>query len=228
MLLTIFGLTSLAPWSWIGWWKLVGGTTSNVWLGQTGQTGLWWQIAAFAIPLCLLFVVPMLAHAEEATFRLGSEKRSIPARLRRQLLFGFMHCALAGVPLAAGPALMLSGFYFERVYLKALQRLKPEIEAAKHIPEFVRTPYPEYPSGPGYDAAAWDKRRREAEAVAESNHHRLDEWLQERPGRAQEAARRVEELKERALVKAAAAHAVSNTVVIAALLAFLVVGQLWP
>jgi hypothetical protein len=29
--------------------------------------------------------------------------------------------------------------------------LEPEIEAAKHVPEFVRTPYPEYPSGPGYD-----------------------------------------------------------------------------
>jgi hypothetical protein len=61
VLLAMFGITSLAPWSWVWWWKLLGGTRSNVWLGQSGQAGLWWQIAAFGIPLDFLFLVPTLA-----------------------------------------------------------------------------------------------------------------------------------------------------------------------
>lgn len=218
VLLVVLGITRLAPWSWVGWWKLLSGTASNVWLGQTGQTGLWWQIAAISIPLGVLLILPMMAYGEEVIFRQGSEKRSIPARVGSQVLFGFVHCALAGVPLAAGLALTASGFYFERIYLTERRLLEPEIEVAKHIPKFAPTPYPSRPSGPGYDAAAWDRHRQECETVSESNRHLLDEWLQGLPARAEEAARRVQVLEERAVAKAAAAHAVSNALLIGTLL----------
>ncbi len=221
VLLALFGITSLAPWSWVGWWELLGGTNSNIWLGQTGRTGLRWQVAAFGIPLSLLFLLPMLAHVEETVFRLGSEKHGIAARLGRQLSFGFMHCAFAGVPLAAGLALTLSGFYFERVYLLAFRRLQPEIEAAQHVPEYVRTPYPERPSGQDYDVAAWRRHMEEVEAVAELNQRRIDEWARERRVRAGAA----EALVERVVAKAAAAHAVSNAVVIGVLLIFLMLAH---
>jgi hypothetical protein len=111
------GLTWLAPWMTFGWYKFAG-VNGNVWAGQTGNSGLGWQIAALGIPLVLLAVVPLLAHQEEVTFREGSEKKTIPARIRRQLWFGLCHCVFAAVPIGIGLALSLSGFYFERVYLK--------------------------------------------------------------------------------------------------------------
>src|ERR1700761_4366988 len=67
------GIARLAPWSWVGWWQLLGGTGSKVWLGQSGQTGFWWRMAALGIPLCLLSVLPILAYGEEMIFRQGSE-----------------------------------------------------------------------------------------------------------------------------------------------------------
>jgi hypothetical protein len=225
VLLLFFGLTRIAPWLWVGWWRLLGGT-SNVWLGQTSQSGTWWQCAAILIPIAVLFLLPILAHGEEIMFRLGSERQSRPARFRRQLWFGLVHCATAGVPLAAGFALTLSGFYFEWIYLRAMRRLTPEIQAAQRIPEFARTPFPEAPSGPRYDADVWDRHRKEFDAVSESNRLRLEEWIEDEPARTAEVKRRVTDLKGRAIAEAAAAHTVSNGLVVGALLVFLLLAQL--
>lgn len=137
VILVFNGLAWLAPWLWWGWWKLLGGS-GNVWVGQTNNVGLGWQIMALAIPLALFLALPILAHYEEVAYRKGSEKQSVPARIGRQLRFGLMHSVFAGIPIAAGLALTLSGFYFERVYLKTLQRqpaaMTHEVEAStRHI-----------------------------------------------------------------------------------------------
>ncbi len=187
------GLVWLAPWSWFGWWKLLGGT-GNIWVGQTGKVGLGWQIAAFAIPLCLFLALPIMAHWEEVAFRLGSEKRSTPARVRRQLRFGLMHSVYAGIPIAAGLALTLSGLYFERVYLRTLQRPAAPILSPDSWTEYVN--HDAFTKTSYYDLVG----RRIADI------HRRDEEI----GR-----------QQRGVAVAAAAHTVSNGIAVGGLLLFL-------
>jgi len=127
-----------------GWWHLLGGS-GNVLLGQTSYSGVWWRVATFALPLALLLVIPILAHGEEVAFRLGVESKSRLNRVRRLVVFGLMHPLTAGIPLAAGLALIISGASFERVYLVAIRRLEPEIQAAVKIPSFERLPRPDPP-----------------------------------------------------------------------------------
>ena len=124
-------LLTLVPPLRYGWWSLIGGS-GNVLLGQTGNSGTLWRLVGIALPLILVVVVPWLAHLEESTFRAGSENRSVPRRLAVQLGFGLIHC-MAGVPLAVGIALTISGLYYERVYLTAMSRWRSAITAIVDI-----------------------------------------------------------------------------------------------
>lgn len=171
-----------------GWWHLLGGA-GNVLLGQTNYSGVWWRVAKFALPLALLLVIPILAHGEEVAFRLGVESKSLLNRVRRLVVFGLMHPLTAGIPLAAGLARIISGAYFERVYLVAIRRLEPEIEAAGQLPSFERLPHPDPPDGPDYDPVAFARYRQAAKAVSEENQRRLNAWRDELPMQAEAAAR---------------------------------------
>ncbi len=126
-------LLTLVPPLRYGWWSLIGGS-GNVLLGQTGNSGTLWRLVGIVLPLILVVVVPWLAHLEESTFRAGSENRSVPRRLAVQLGFGLIHC-MAGVPLAVGIALTISGLYYERVYLTAMSRWRSAITAIVDIEE---------------------------------------------------------------------------------------------
>ena len=101
-----------------GWWNLAGGV-GNVYLGQTSNEGIGWRLTALAVPLLLALILPIAAFAEESIFRSGLEDHSWGVRIGRQVVFGFLHCLLAGVPLAAGFAISVAGGYYAAVYLAA-------------------------------------------------------------------------------------------------------------
>ncbi|CAM3574367.1 hypothetical protein ACXYTP_03450 [Tsukamurella ocularis] len=130
-LAVVIGLTQLlwqVPVLRIGWWSLAGGV-GNVYLGQTSNEGIGWRLIALAVPLLLALILPIAAFAEESIFRSGLENQSWGARVGRQVAFGFLHCLLAGVPLAAGFAISIAGGYYAAVYLvahRAEARASPE------------------------------------------------------------------------------------------------------
>ena len=72
----------------------------------------------------LFFIVfticlPFLAHAEERLFRKGyTEWKSI---LRQSIKFGLIHCTV-GIPLGAGLALAIPGFFFGYKYKRAFEK----------------------------------------------------------------------------------------------------------
>lgn len=107
------------PLRW-GWWSAVGGV-GNLLLGQTGGQGWAWRALAFAMPLVVLALLPRWAQIEEDIFRAGSERRTRARRAVVHVVFGLVHC-IVGIPIGAGIALIVSGIYFEQVYLRALRR----------------------------------------------------------------------------------------------------------
>lgn len=98
------------------WWKFLSGQGGNVALGQTAFSGPLWVVVSFALPVGLLLMIPTLALYEEWMFRQGSERRSAAGKFGMQLKFGLLHSLFAGIPLAFGLALTVSGLYFLMVY----------------------------------------------------------------------------------------------------------------
>lgn len=221
VVLVMIGLGRVMPALWLGWWRLLGGS-GNVMLGQTSEQGVGWRITAVAVPLFLLGLTPFLAFEEELVFRGGNENRTVAQRFRRHLTFGTIHSVSAGVPIAAGIALTFSGFYFEAVYLRAVRPLAKQIEAAGQIPSFERLPQPALPTGDHYDPTEWACYKEESDRVRVENRRRLDEYLGNAAHRAIAAANAQQALREIALAKSAAAHAVSNISVLTVLLATMV------
>lgn len=127
----VVGITQIlwnVPFLRVGWWSLAGGV-GNVYLGQTGNEGLGWRLVGLAVPLLLALVLPIAALVEESIFRSGLERQRWTVRVARQAAFGFLHCLLAGVPLAAGFAIGVAGGYYAVVYLcayRARERASPE------------------------------------------------------------------------------------------------------
>lgn len=98
------------------WWKFLSGQGGNVALGQTAFSGPGWAVVSLALPVGILLVIPTLALYEEWMFRQGRERRSVVGKFGTQLKFGLLHSLFAGVPLAFGLALTISGLYFLAVY----------------------------------------------------------------------------------------------------------------
>lgn len=215
---TFWALTVLAPFTRFGWWAALGGT-GNISLGQTGKDGIGWAMLAVAVPLGLTLLVPILAHNEEQMFRAGAEGWSVGRRIRTQVTFGLIHLTM-GIPVAAGLALVISGFYFEWVYLHAVRRHRSDIDALKDVPPPVEEHCPPLPVGIPYDPAEWDRvQTLRAEIRARNRQRRLD-WEdgdddESRRARAQRAA-----LRAPAVSTAAAAHATSNWIICGVLLVF--------
>ena len=94
-------------WSWM---SLIGGSGNSTLVGL--QYG-WW----FALPFAVLLVLalPLLAELEEQIFREGT--RNWAHGVARSTVFGLIHI-VAGVPLAAGFALIIGGLWFTHQYFK--------------------------------------------------------------------------------------------------------------
>ncbi|KMV13923.1 hypothetical protein ACT17_32595 [Mycolicibacterium conceptionense] len=121
MVIAVSGLLMQVPILRWGWWQAIGGS-GNVVVGQSEYPGIGWRIAAFAIPLAVVLLLPALALFEENSYRRGSESETWAERLRRQLMFGLMHLA-AGIPIAIGLALTVAGLMFMWAYLREFNRL---------------------------------------------------------------------------------------------------------
>lgn len=208
---TYAALSALFPPLTWGWWRLFGGV-GNVALGQTDEQGLGWSIVGFAIPVVLTALVPALAFDEKVAFRDGSDLESWHAGLLRQVRFGLAHSLFAGVPIAAGLALILSGFYYRCIYLVAVRRgpeSQPSQTPTTSVPEL-----PPLPASGNYDPDEWDTALADRAAVrARRVAQSSDEGDPGVPLRA-----------PRAVATAAAAHTVSNWFVCLALLGFLMAG----
>ncbi|WP_163711518.1 hypothetical protein [Mycobacterium timonense] len=202
-----------------GWWMLLGGS-GNVSLGQTGRSEAIWQAIAWAVPLGLFALMPHLAFQEELAFRYGTDMDSRWAVLRRQTIFGLAHSVFAGVPIAAGIALIGSGMLYAFVYSSTLRRslARTELVSVRDAP--VRLDYPPTPGGP-YDPAAWDAHRAEFDRIVLVNRQHLDEWIEESRERAAQREKQIEDLRYGACAVAAAFHSCSNWLIVGALLFWL-------
>ena len=187
-----------------GWWSLIGGS-GNVLVGQTSNSGTLWRLVGIALPLSLVVLVPWLAHLEESAFRAGSENRSVPRRLAVQLGFGLIHCVV-GVPLAVGIALTISGLYYERVYLTAMSRRRSAITAVLDTP------------GPGYGEEAWKAHMTLSDDIAVKNREIIKSWTHGLRPQVESATAGAKALEQEAVTTAAAAHTVSNWLVLSVLL----------
>jgi hypothetical protein len=104
--LIYWSLLQVPGFSW-GWYQLLAGSPGNAVLGQSDQGGIF-AVLAVLVPVFFALAVPREARAEEQVFRKGNHNRSLGVRGVRAVLFGLMHCVV-GVPIAAGPALILVG-----------------------------------------------------------------------------------------------------------------------
>lgn len=115
-------LTSIFPplrYSWISALEYGAGQAAS---GASGS-GTNLMIAPVTLPvvgplllILLILNMPLLTALEERIFRAGT--RSYLHAVPKSLAFGMVHC-LVGVPLAAGLALAIPGFWFSHRYLKA-------------------------------------------------------------------------------------------------------------
>ncbi len=202
---TAVALLTLVPPLRYGWWSLIGGS-GNVLLGQTGNSGTLWRLVGIVLPLILVVVVPWLAHFEESTFRAGSENRSVPRRLAVQLGFGLIHC-MVGVPLAVGIALTISGLYYERVYLTAMSRRRSAITEVLETPVLL-----------GYGEDTWNAHTTLSDDSAVRSREIVESWMHDLQSQVKSATAEVEALEQEAVTTAAAAHTVSNWLVLSVLL----------
>ncbi len=117
-----FGLAWLVPPLRFGWWSLLGGE-GNIVFGTTERTtGTVWEVVIPVVFVVLLLpALPLLVEAEERRFRLGAEGWSSGRRALRGLQFGLLHLVV-GVPVAAGLAITVAGWWFTWVYLQAFRR----------------------------------------------------------------------------------------------------------
>lgn len=202
-----------------GWWRMLG-NSGNVALAQTGQSGLIWKVVGVAVPILVAAVVPWLAHAEELAFRDRAERQGVRRKTTRQVAFGLTHF-WAGIPIAACLALTISGLYFLTVYLRAIATLGPELEAAREVPRYERLPYPALPATMDKGPKEWAILQSERERVRMENERRRNEWADGLADQISASRDRVDQVRRRAVAKSAAAHAVSNWVLIILLELFL-------
>lgn len=207
VVLTAVGLTTAALWQIpvlrASWWWLISGTPGSAALGQTGYNGAGWTVLAVFLPIATLLLIPKLALIEERIFRIDSETRTAGKNFLYQSAFGLMHSALAGVPIAAGLALIGSGYYFMWVYLKHVDRAA----CIEHIQAEAEL------------ESMWNQEVGHLNAVPDTdsivNHpHGLD-WLSTLKQNIQqrtEHADAIENLQNQGTHAAAAAHAVYNLI----------------
>lgn len=213
-------LLSLIPFLQFGWWMLLGGS-GNVALGQTGRSGEWWQLVGLLVPLWLTALLPHFAYQEEMVFRYGSEQLSRGRQLRRQMVFGLSHSLIAGVPIGAGIALIGSGLLYQCVYFRSLQRLRNRTDRVAVSEAPARLESPPRPAGP-YDPAAWDAHHAACDQVAEQNRALRDRWMAETKAQSDARDAQLRNLREGAVVTAAALHTVSNALIVGLLVTWLV------
>ena len=144
----------------------------------------------------LFLALPALALAEEELFRRHTEDDSHARRAGRQLSFGLMHL-IVGVPLAAGLALTISGFYFMAVYLHAI-RSTDHRAAKQHLKQRID----QY-------AGLADPAHRAEQSLSEQL-TQLKTWM----NNVEDAERDIERVQREPLLRAAAAHTVSNALVL--------------
>lgn len=202
-----------------GWWRVLG-NNGNVGLAQTGQSGWIWAVVGVAVPIIVAALVPWVAHAEELAFRYRAEQQGLRRKVLRQTVFGLTHF-WAGIPIAACLALTLSGLYFLMVYLRTIATLGPEVEAARQMPQYERLPSPALSDNMDEDPDAWAELHRERERVRTENERRRNEWADNLGAQITASHDRVDQVRRRAVASSAAAHAVSNWVVIVLLVLFL-------
>lgn len=205
----------------VGWWMLLGGS-GNVALGQTNHTGGPWQIIGLVVPLWIFVLIPLLAHGEEMSFRYGSEQDSKGRRLRRLMVFGLGHSVVAGVPIAAGVALIGSGLLYQLVYLASLHRLLDRTDLVVPTPQPILLEYPSRPTGP-YEPAMWMAYHAEFDRVSGGNRVLRDEWRDETKQQDGERRARIDRVRGAAASTAAALHTASNWLIVAMLIGWLAV-----
>jgi hypothetical protein len=105
-----------------GWWTSLGGQGNPV-TGTTDATvgSVWEWLVPLVFVVMLTPALPLFALAEERLFRRGAEGWSRAKRAARTLMFGLVH-ALIGIPLGVALALVVAGWYFMHVYLRAWKR----------------------------------------------------------------------------------------------------------
>lgn len=214
-----FALVNVFPLLSWGWWRMLG-NSGNVGLAQTGQSGWIWAVVGVAVPIVVAALVPWVAHAEELAFRYRAEQQGVRRKVTRQVVFGLTHL-WAGIPIAACLALTFSGLYFLMVYLRAIATLSPELEAAQQMPQYERLPSPAMPDNMDENPDAWAELHREREQVWTENERRRNEWTHNLGEQISARYDRVDQVRRRAVASSAAAHAVSNWVVILLLVLFL-------
>jgi hypothetical protein len=102
-----------------GWWSALGGDGNPVFAQNEGTERLGLSVVLVPLFVTLLLVsLPLLVEREERMFRLGAERRTTLANLRRSFAFGLVH-AVVGIPLGAALALSLGGACLTEVYLRA-------------------------------------------------------------------------------------------------------------
>lgn len=211
-------LTAIPPLR-IGWWMLLGGS-GNILLGQTDRHGGAWQVLTWGFPLALVILIPHLAILEELTFRCGSELDSRWARVRRQGLFGLGHSVLAGVPIAAGIAIIGSGLLYVAIYARAFRTQLGLVRLTEPPPRPDRLDYPSMPEGP-HDPAAWDTYRSASRRVSLENKRLIDLWIIERSKQEAQREAEIEQVQIRACAVSAAFHCCTNWILVGALLTWL-------
>ncbi|WP_305091393.1 hypothetical protein [Prescottella sp. R16] len=203
--------TTLLPVTRFGWWTALGGS-GNIAFGQSGRDGIGWTLVAVAVPVLLVVLIPVFAHNEERIFREGSETWSRGRRIRTPIVFGLVHLTM-GIPVAAGVALAVSGFYFQWMYLRVVRPQVPAIDALYEASRQTvpapptEEPCPPLPVGAPYDPDEWDRVQALRAEVRARNWQRRQTWDGEnlRRLREQRAA-----LRAPAVATAAAAHTASN------------------
>jgi hypothetical protein len=119
------GLMEIPGLDW-GWWTAIGGFGNPVTGGteRTAGTALEWIIPLVFVTL-LLPALPLLAEREEQLFRRGDERRTVPQRATRGLLFGLVH-SIMGIPIGAALALSIGGWYFSLCYLRGYRATRTQ------------------------------------------------------------------------------------------------------
>ena len=120
--------------------------------------------------------------------------------------------------MAVGIALTISGLYYERVYLTAMSRRRSAITAVLDIPGPARVPYPEPPRGPRYGEEAWKAHMTLSDDIAVKNREIIESWTHGLRPQVESATAEAEAFEQEAVTTAAAAHTVSNWLVLSVLL----------
>ncbi len=106
-----------------GWISLFFGGSGNMLIKPITEgshsTHISIRLLVPAFCLALAFILPFLTRSEERSFRKGYNEW-IPI-IKQSIKFGLVHC-FVGIPLAAGIALIIPGFFLGYKYKRALDR----------------------------------------------------------------------------------------------------------